>query len=151
MKKKIVRLNESEFIRLVEKVVRRVNRKPLRESRNRKRMIREYSGDMYTLEFYYTTGEEDYGDEDYDDTQYVEGQFVVNIPKSLFKQITGIDYVTGEEEFEPCNSSEGERLLDYMLDSYYEGNYVVSKNTKTGRDMAPDIDCSWTQGVITVK
>lgn len=44
--KKVVRLNESEFIRLVEKVVRRVNRKPLRESRNRKRMIRENTEDL---------------------------------------------------------------------------------------------------------
>jgi hypothetical protein len=151
MKKKIVRLNESEFIRLVEKVVRRVNKKPLRESRNRKRMIRENTSDMYTLEFYYTTGEEDYGDEGYDDSGYVEGQFVVNIPKSIFRQITGIDSITGDEEFEPCNSDEGGELLDYMLDSYYKGDYVISKNTITGRDMEPDIDCSWTQGVITVK
>jgi hypothetical protein len=44
--KKVVRLNESEFIRLVEKVVRRVNRKPLRESRNKKRMIRENTEDL---------------------------------------------------------------------------------------------------------
>ena len=44
--KKVVRLNESEFIGLVEKIVRRVNKKPLRESRNRKRMIRENTEDL---------------------------------------------------------------------------------------------------------
>ena len=44
--KKIVRLNESEFIGLVDKIVRKVNKKPLRESRNRKRMIRENKEDL---------------------------------------------------------------------------------------------------------
>jgi hypothetical protein len=44
--KKVVRLNESEFIGLVEKIVRRVNKKTLRESRNRKRMIRENTEDL---------------------------------------------------------------------------------------------------------
>jgi hypothetical protein len=44
--KKVVRLNESEFIGLVEKIVRRVNKKPLRESRNRKRIIRENTEDL---------------------------------------------------------------------------------------------------------
>ena len=144
--KKVIRLNESEFIRLVEKVVRRVNRKPLRESRNRKRMVRENSNDMYELQLYYVTGAEEY----YDGGDYVEGELAVNIPKSTFKQITGMDSIVGVEEFEPCYGV-GEKLLDYMLNSYYQGNYVISQDTTTGREIEPDIDCSWTEGVITVK
>jgi hypothetical protein len=142
--KKVIRLNESEFIRLIEKVVRRVNKKPLRESR--KRMVKENSNDMYKLELYYTTGEE----EDYGGGDYVEGELVVDIPKSTFKQITGMDSIVGVEEFEPCYGV-GEKLLDYMLNSYYQGNYVISQDTTTGREIEPDIDCSWTEGVITVK
>ena len=46
MKKRVVRLNESELTRLVERIVKKVNKKPLRESRNRKRMIRENTEDL---------------------------------------------------------------------------------------------------------
>tara|TARA_R110000803_G_scaffold94281_2_gene161869 strand:+ start:534 stop:1001 length:468 start_codon:yes stop_codon:yes gene_type:complete len=41
MAKKVIRLNESEMVKLVEKIVRKVNKKPLRESKNRRKFIKE--------------------------------------------------------------------------------------------------------------
>ena len=46
MKKRVVRLNETELTRLVERIVKKVNEKPLRESRNRKRVINEGANDL---------------------------------------------------------------------------------------------------------
>ena len=46
MKKRVVRLNESELTRLVERIVKKVNEKPLRESRNRRRVINEGANDL---------------------------------------------------------------------------------------------------------
>ena len=46
MKKRVIRLNESEMVRLVERIVKRVNKKPLRESRNRRRIIKEDADDL---------------------------------------------------------------------------------------------------------
>ena len=46
MKKRVIRLNESEMVRLVERIVKKVNKKPLRESRNRRRIIKESANDL---------------------------------------------------------------------------------------------------------
>jgi len=168
MKKRVVRLNESEMVRLVERIVKKVNKKPLREYRNGKRVIREndwdetgfgdspYSSegdyldsldtydmnDVY-LQFYYSTGEEDYGDDDYDESQYVEGLLMSHMPRKWFIDIMGVEPEIGME-IEPFSDG-GYDILDVMLRRKY-----LSINTKTGKTIEPDVQDGWTQGIITI-
>jgi hypothetical protein len=133
MKKKIIRLNETELIRLVEKIVRKVNKKPLRESNPQ--------GEFVYLELIYRTdngGEEDEYDDEYDeDESYVSGLILSKVPKDLFdNSVRGGDI----DKMSICDDAIGD-IYDHVL-SYHD----VSINLRTKQSMSPDIDCSWSEG-----
>jgi len=142
--KKVVKLNESQFIRLVEKVVRRVNRKPLRES-NSNRHGRNY----YEMDVHWTIGEED----SRFNLGYTEALLTVHIPKSKFRQITGMDIENiGAEKRYNMFSDEGSDLTEFAFGNYYRGNYIRCINVHTGEEIEADLmDSIHTTGVVIVR
>jgi hypothetical protein len=144
MAKKVIRLNESEMVKLVEKIVRKVNKKPLRESN-----FDRNGGDSYQMDVRWTIGEED----SRFNLGYTEGLLTVNIPKSRFRQIIRRDIETiGSEKRYDLFSDEGADLAEFAFDNHRIGNYIRCVDADTGEEIRPDLmDSIYTTGVIIVR
>ena len=127
MKRRVVKLTESDLERLVKRIIKEQDDFDWADE------VPTSEGDLVYLSMSYFT--------EYSEDDYVEGLVLSKIPRDKFIELVGTDDI---EEI-VLNEDNSYDIMDEML-----VNYDVSINSATQRPMPPEISSYETQGVIGV-
>ena len=127
MKRRVVKLTESDLERLVKRIIKEQDDFEWADE------VPTSEGDLIYLSMSYFT--------EYSEDDYVEGFVLAKIPRDKFIELVGTDDI---EEI-VLNEDNSYDIMDEML-----YNYDISINSATQRPMPPEISSYETQGVIGV-